>query len=114
MSRYLCIANAPISLDNKIPTGFVIGGPNSSIYTGFVEAISHQSQTQQNTTTIRLASTQAPNLKAVLKHINRHAISQDPGTTDDELLEPSQPVPRSKFLWSDINNALQGPSSSQL
>lgn len=62
--------------NSKIPTGLVVGGPSASFYSGIAEAVFQHVKTVEEAMVIHLDSTQAPNLKSVLKLINRQAADQ--------------------------------------
>ncbi|KAG7006021.1 origin recognition complex subunit 3 [Physcia stellaris] len=71
----------------KLPTGLISGAPNVSIQAGLTHAIAQRIRANEDIVYIRLLSTQQPNLKAVLKHINRQAKSQVGNTENQNLAE---------------------------
>jgi origin recognition complex subunit 3 len=76
----------------RVPTGFIVTGPNISSHSLLFKQLSARLKTEINGPIVVLRSSDASNLKGVLKHLIRDATNQRPGDDDEEGLSAEQDV----------------------
>jgi origin recognition complex subunit 3 len=80
------------SVAARVPTGFIVTGPNISSYSLLFKQLSSRLKTEINGPIVVLRSSDASNLKAVLKQLIRDVTHQKPGDYDEEGLYSDQEV----------------------
>jgi origin recognition complex subunit 3 len=76
----------------KVPTGFIVTGPNISSHSLLFKQLSARLGTEINGPIVVLRSSDASNLKSVLKQLIRDATNQKAGDGDEEGLSAEQDV----------------------
>jgi origin recognition complex subunit 3 len=85
-------------LNARIPTGFIVTGPNISSHSLLFKQLSTRLKTEINGPNVVLKSSDASNLKAILKLLIRNATNQRPGDGDEEGLSFEQDVCNHELL----------------
>ncbi len=80
------------SIAARVPTGFIVTGPNISSHSLLFKQLSTRLKTEINGPTVILRSSDMSNLKAVLKQLIRDATNQRTGNDDEEGLSFDQDV----------------------
>jgi origin recognition complex subunit 3 len=76
----------------RVPTGFIVTGPNISSHSLLFKQLSTRLKTEINGPIVVLRSSDASNLKAALKQLIRDVTNQRPGDDDEEGLSSDQDV----------------------
>jgi origin recognition complex subunit 3 len=82
----------------RVPTGFIVTGPNISSHSLLFKQLSTRLKTEINGPTVVLRSNDASNLKAVLKQLIRDVTNQRPGDGDEKGLYSDQDVCNHEIL----------------
>jgi origin recognition complex subunit 3 len=80
------------SFAGRVPTGFILTGPNIASHSLLFKQLSTRLRTEVNGPTVVLRSSDALNLKAILKQLIRDATNQRVGDEDEESLSTGQDV----------------------
>jgi hypothetical protein len=76
----------------RVPTGFIVTGPNISSQSPLFRQLSSRLRTEINGPAVVLRSSDASNLKAVLKQLIRDSITQSLSRGDENGLRAEQDV----------------------
>jgi origin recognition complex subunit 3 len=80
------------SIAARVPTGFIVTGPNISSHSFLFKQLSTRLKAEINGPTVVLRSSDGSNLKVVLKQLIRDATNQRPGDDGEEGLSSEQDV----------------------
>lgn len=80
------------SVAGSVPAGFIVTGPNISSHSLLFTQLSVRLKTEVNGPIVVLRSSDASNLKAILKQLLRNTTSQRAGDEDEEGLSAGQDV----------------------
>ena len=82
----------------RVPTGFIVTGTSLSSHSLLFKQLSKRLKTEINGPNVILRSSDAPNLKAILKQLIRNATNQRSGNGDEEGLSSEQDVCNHEML----------------
>ncbi len=90
-------------LIGKIPAGLIVAKPGAETYSSLISSIAENIKAHERAIMVNLTTSQAPNLKSVLKYINQHATNQDPAIVDEEMFVDRQKVVRLNLFFENIS-----------
>ena len=76
----------------RIPTGLIVAGPSVGVYDSLLHSISERIKLETIAVVVNVTSSQATNLKSLLKYINRLATDEASDSANEEPLPDSQQV----------------------
>ena len=85
-------SNPRIRSTGKIPAGLILVKPGTETYSRLIDSIAKHLQDEEKAIVINLTSSQAPNVKSVLKSINQNAINQHATIGDEDIVTDRQKV----------------------